>query len=69
MDFHRVIFSIIFLLLFLYPMWRIFKKAGVNPFFSLVLLVPIVGFLLVSAILAFSNWQYGNLKGHLNDSN
>ncbi|HST37280.1 MAG TPA: hypothetical protein VLK25_11705 [Allosphingosinicella sp.] len=36
--------------------WRIMKRAGMNPRFSLVAAVPLLGYLLLVAILAFSTW-------------
>lgn len=40
----------------MFPMWRIFRRAGFNPALSLLVLVPWVGFLIASAILAFADW-------------
>lgn len=38
------------------PLWRICARAGLNPAFSLFVLVPFIGFTIVAAILAFSEW-------------
>jgi hypothetical protein len=43
-------------LIVMFPLWRIFKRAGFNPALSLLVFVPWVGFLIVSAILAFGEW-------------
>jgi len=43
-------------LIVMFPMWRIFKRAGFNPALSLLVLVPWVGLLIASAILAFAEW-------------
>jgi hypothetical protein len=43
--------------LLLYPAWRIYSKAGLNPAISLTALIPGLGILLTALILAFSNWQ------------
>ena len=38
------------------PTWAIYKKAGLSPWLSLLLFLPIVGVLGVIVILATSNW-------------
>lgn len=38
------------------PIWRIFKKAGLNPYWTLCALIPLFGHLLVLCKLAFSRW-------------
>ena len=43
-------------LILIIPTWRIFDRAGLNPFLSLVLLIPVAGFVLVLAMLAFTRW-------------
>jgi hypothetical protein len=43
-------------LIVMFPLWRIFKRAGFNPALSLLVFVPWAGFLIVSAILAFGEW-------------
>jgi hypothetical protein len=39
------------------PLWRICTRAGFSPALSLIAIVPGVGFLVLSGILAFGNWQ------------
>ena len=41
--------------LFLYPLWRIFEKAGLKPAWSLLVLMPL-GELVVPLILFFADW-------------
>ena len=48
-------YAILSTLLFI-PTWFIFKKAGLNPYFSLLSFVP-VGPLFITAILAFAKWK------------
>ena len=43
-------------LLFLYPLWRIFSRAGLNPLLSLLVLVPYLGPIVVVVVLAFAQW-------------
>ncbi len=46
--------------LLLYPTWRIFSRAGLNPALSLTVLIPYVGILVGGIILAVSEW---NIRG------
>jgi hypothetical protein len=46
-------------LLLIIPTWRIFARAGFSGALSLLHLVPVVGLLVVMAILAFSDWPAG----------
>lgn len=38
------------------PYWFIWKKAGFSPFFSLLMIVPVVNFIMLY-VLAFSEWK------------
>ena len=45
-------------ILFQYPAWHIYKKAGLNPLLSLTVLIPpYIGILICVSILAWSNWK------------
>ena len=44
------------LVLLLYPLWRIFSRAGIKPTASLLVLVPYVGGLMVLLLLALLDW-------------
>ena len=46
-------------LLLVIPTWRIFVRAGFSGALSLLHFVPVVGLLVVMAILAFSDWPAG----------
>lgn len=48
---------IVLAILLLYPVWRIFKRAGLNPALSLTVLIPAVGTLVSGLILALSTWK------------
>lgn len=48
--------AIITAVILLYPMWRIFSRAGLAAPLSLIVLVPGLGSLICVAILAFSRW-------------
>ena len=43
-------------LLILFPCWKIFRRVGLNPAFSLVVVIPGLGWLIAAAIVAFSKW-------------
>ena len=51
-----------FSLLLIYPFWRIYTRAGLNPWFSLLVLLPYVGLPAAAAILAFQTWPNGESK-------
>ncbi len=40
----------------IYPLWRIFRRAGLDPVLSLLIFVPFFGVLMVSGLLAFRRW-------------
>ena len=40
----------------LHPLWRIFRRAGLSPWPSLLILIPIVGCPAVGSVLAFKRW-------------
>jgi hypothetical protein len=42
--------------LFLVPLWKIFGKAGMSPWFSLFVLFPGLGGLICILVLAFARW-------------
>ena len=44
-------------ILILFPVWRIFKRAGLNPLLSLSMFIPFVGILASGLILSFSRWS------------
>jgi hypothetical protein len=54
-----IIQVIVMAILLLFPVWRIFKRAGLNPALSLTVLIPYVGLLLSGIILAASTWKLG----------
>ncbi len=42
---------------FLYPTWRICRRAGFPPALSLLILIPLLGWLIVLFVLAFATWS------------
>ncbi len=40
-----------------YPVWRIYKRVGIFPWFSLVVLIPFLGIIFCALIVALSKWQ------------
>ena len=57
--FFLVIGHLILSLLLVIPTWRIFVRAGFSGALSLLHFVPVVGLLVIMAILAFSDWPAG----------
>ena len=49
-------------LVLIIPSWRILNRAGFAGALSLIHLVPVIGSLIVMAILAFSDWPNGEAK-------
>jgi hypothetical protein len=39
-----------------YPLYRIFRRAGLSPWPVIFLAVPVFGFAVVGSILAFTRW-------------
>ena len=50
--------DIIASLLMLYPMIRIFKRAGLPAFYGFAIMVPYIGLLICFAILTFKKWPH-----------
>jgi hypothetical protein len=50
-------------LVLIVPTWRICTRAGFSGALSLFHLVPLIGWLIVMAILAFSPWPNGEASG------
>lgn len=42
--------------LLIIPLWKIYSRAGLNPYLSLTLLIPGLGFIIACIILAVSKW-------------
>ena len=57
--FFLVIGHVVLALLLVIPTWRIFVRAGFSGALSLLHFVPVVGLLVIMAILAFSDWPAG----------
>lgn len=52
-----IVETIVLAALLLFPFWKIYSRAGLNPYLSLTLLIPGFGLLIVSIILAVSKWE------------
>lgn len=48
--------SVIAGLVLVIPTWRIVRRAGFHPVWSLLVFLPTFGFLVVLAVLAFNRW-------------
>ncbi len=49
-------FLLVTVIIVLIPYWFIFKKAGFPPALSLLMVIPLVGFIMLY-VLAFSQWK------------
>jgi hypothetical protein len=49
-------FMLGFAILMIIPYWFIWKKAGFSPWFSLLMFIPLVNFIMLY-VLAFSEWK------------
>ena len=45
-----------FALLAIVPLWRLFRRAGLQPWPALTLFLPLVGFPLAMSLLGFPRW-------------
>ena len=61
--FALVIGHLVLALVLIIPTWRICTRAGFSGALSLLHLVPLIGWLIVMAILAFSPWPNGEASG------
>jgi hypothetical protein len=52
----NIFFWLIALILVIVPLWRICGRAGFNPALSLLAVIPLLGFLIVAAVLGFVPW-------------
>jgi hypothetical protein len=50
------IMSFLISLASLHPLWRIFRRAGLSPWPSLLIFIPVLGFPAVGSVLAFRPW-------------
>jgi uncharacterized membrane protein YhaH (DUF805 family) len=50
------------MLLFIVPTWRICSRAGFPGALSLLHIIPVIGTLVLMAILAFSDWPKGEAR-------
>ncbi len=43
----------------IYPLWRIFSRAGFKPALAFIIFLPYLGSLVVVLVLAFARWPLG----------
>jgi hypothetical protein len=48
--------NLAFSLLAIIPLWRIFRRAGLNPWPSLTVFLPLVGFPMALSLLGLPRW-------------
>jgi len=47
---------VVMIALLLFPLWKIFGKAGLHPALSLITLIPMIGGIVCIIVLAFARW-------------
>lgn len=47
---------VLFNLLIVWPLWRIFRRAGLQPAWALLVFVPLIGVTAALAVLGHSRW-------------
>ncbi len=50
------IWGLVVLVLVIVPLWRICGRAGFSPALSLLAIIPLLGFVIVAAVLGFAEW-------------
>ncbi len=50
------VFLLVMMVIYLVPFWMIWKKAGFSPWLSILMVVPLVGFVMLY-VLAFVDWK------------
>lgn len=60
MEFSTGIGFFLVSIFFMVPFWRIYQRAGLNPYLTLLLFLPF-GFLITGIILAASKWKVGSV--------
>ena len=50
------IWGLVVLVLVIVPLWRICGRAGFSPALSLLAIIPLLGFVIVVAVLGFAEW-------------
>lgn len=58
----NIFFWLVALVLVIVPLWRICGRAGFNPALSLLAVIPLLGFLIVAAVLGFAPWPAQQTK-------
>lgn len=48
--------GVVLVVLVIVPLWRICGRAGFSPALSLLAVIPVLGFLIVAAVLGFAEW-------------
>ncbi len=58
-----VVFVEAMALICLYPLWRIFRRAGFPGHWALGVLFPVLGFWIAGGLLAFVDWPRSRTEG------
>jgi type VI protein secretion system component VasK len=47
---------LLFNVLIVWPLWRVLRRAGLNPLWALAVFIPLVGEVIVFGLLTFKRW-------------
>ncbi len=50
--------ALVFHLLLIWPMWRLYQRVGLNPVWALPVVIPVLGLALALAPLALQRWPH-----------
>ena len=53
---HVSIWGLVVVIVVIVPLWRICGRAGFSPALSLLAVIPLLGFVIVAAVLGFAEW-------------
>lgn len=51
-----LMYMFLFNILIAWPFWRIYRRAGLPPWWSLTSLIPLIGLVVVIALLGHARW-------------
>ena len=60
----QILADLLFSAVLIYPTSRIFQRAGVNHWLSLLLFIPFIGFVVCGLVLAKSQWNAFSKGNH-----
>ena len=59
-DFISLFFYVVLVAVTMVPSWRILRRAGLSPWWSLFSFLPMIGTMLILWIIAYRRWPKGD---------